>query len=55
MSEHYVSVDPRWLENPHDVQHVASCSTCGWREETVTVEHAKFLAVQHIRRMREQP
>ena len=48
-SEHAVYVNPRWLTDSHDVQHVAGCTSCGWREETVTVEHAKVLAIRHAR------
>jgi hypothetical protein len=52
MSDHNVYVNPRWIKSPHDCQNVAGCTTCGWREETVTVEHAKLLAVKHIRENR---
>jgi hypothetical protein len=50
--EHTVYVNPRMLIKPFDCQHVAGCTTCDWREETVTVEHAKLLAVKHLRETR---
>jgi hypothetical protein len=49
VSEHYVCVNPLLIPEPHDYHHVVICTTCGYREETVTVEYAKLLAVKHIR------
>lgn len=48
MSEHAVYINPRWLENPHDHQHIVGCTACRWRQETVTLEHAQLLAAKHL-------
>jgi hypothetical protein len=52
MSDHIVSTNFRWTENPHSVVHWASCSTCDWREETEKAEQALMAALHHIRKER---
>jgi hypothetical protein len=50
-------VGHRWTKQPerHDVFWYAFCSSCSWREDTVTPEHAKLLATKHHRTMRGKP
>jgi hypothetical protein len=54
---HIALVGHRWTKPPerHDVFWYAFCSSCSWREDTVTPEHAKLLATKHHRTMRGKP
>jgi hypothetical protein len=47
--KHETYVNPRWIKQPHDCQFYAACTSCDWREDTVTYEQALFLAARHKR------